>query len=85
VDTTLADQPGDAAIADVSTAILDEALLVFAALTGRTESQPSIVGSLLVFYTTGSDGARSLNVVSMEDGADLKSIGRVSTASRCTW
>jgi hypothetical protein len=57
------------------------ALLVFAALSGRAESQPCVVGNLLVFYTQGSNGARSLNVVSMEDGAALKVIGRASIAS----
>ena len=56
-------------------------LFVFAALTGRAESQPSTVGNLLVFYTTDSNGARSLNVVSMEDGSALEIIGRASIAS----
>lgn len=59
-------------------------LFVFAALTGRAESQPSTVGNLLVFYTTGTNGVRSLNVVSMEDGAALKIIGRASIASHNT-
>jgi hypothetical protein len=60
-------------------------LFVFTALTGRGESldsgQPTAVGNLLVFCTTGSNGVRRLNVVSMEDSTDLKIIGRASIAS----
>jgi hypothetical protein len=56
-------------------------LFVCAALAGHAESQLRTVGNLFVFYAPGPNGAPTLNVVSAEDGAPLKVIGRVPLAS----
>ncbi|HEV3202572.1 MAG TPA: hypothetical protein VGZ73_31985 [Bryobacteraceae bacterium] len=54
-------------------------LCLFAALSARADSQSTILGNLLIFYTEGSSG-RILNVVPMEDRAPLKIIGRAPIA-----
>ena len=49
---------------------------LFATVAAWADSQPGVVGDLLVFYTTGN-----LNVVRLEDGAPLKVAGRITLAS----
>src|SRR5579872_4691296 len=56
-------------------------LFLLAALNARADTQPTAVGNALVFFGPGSNGARNLNVVPMEDRAPLKIIGRTPIAS----
>jgi len=57
------------------------ASFLFLVLTAHADSQPTVLGNLLVFFEEGSDGNRNLNVVPLEESAALRVIGRAAIQS----